>query len=693
MLFISASTLYSQTQWEPTNGPYGGRIFALRVLDNQHILAGTNDGGIYRSTDDGSTWKYDGLAMSTVRTIIERPKGRVLAGLQQGFMISSDTGNSWNTTPVQHSGFGIAVNASGYIFTGGWGEMSRSTDDGATWNSVGMGITSPYVDELFCTDANTLLAGLYPNAGVNDGGLYRSTDDGASWQLADARFSGSSVEAIVQNGTAIYAASGQNGVARSTDDGVTWTFPSSTLNATNILSFLFLDDRNAFAGNQVGQVLKSTDAGETWTIAFSLPGQPNIYSLDRLNSGTLLAGTNFGGIYRSTDNGTTWTLSSDGLTSIDPASMASNSKGEIYVSFSISGNQGAIQKTADQGQSWTQIQNPPSGASLLAFGPSDELYVGGYAGGPFYTVDNGATWTSDSIGSPRIYYSAFAVSRQRDIAVGGFSGELFLRRAGETQWLNLTGKAGSSQIFSLSFIGSTLFVCTGNNGLHRTKDKGATFEKLTNGMTELSVSVITENPGDGLYIGTFGSVFRSTDNGDSWSRLPKTPNGLIPGIAFPNSKSIFVTVQYRGISYIHSGAASWETINDGLPNLILKHLFSTPSGALIVSTKGNGLFRMLSPPVSVERSENIPNKLALHQNHPNPFSTETALRYDVERGMHVRLTIHDLLGREVALLREDFHAPGEYSASFNGDALPSGMYLVRMVTPFSTKTRAMILSK
>lgn len=693
MLFMSVSTLYSQPRWEPTDGPYGGRIFALHVLGNQHVLAGTSDGGVYRSTDDGRTWKYDGLAMSTVRTIIESSNGRIFAGLQQGLMISSDNGSTWNNTQVQHSGFGLAANASGHIYIGGWGEMSRSTDDGATWNSVGMGITSPYIDELLITNTGTILAGLYPNAGVNNGGLYRSTDNGTTWQLADARFGGSGVEAIVQRGTTIYASSNQNGVARSTDDGATWTFPSSTLNATNIVSLLFLDDRNAIAGNGVGHLLRSSDAGEMWTIAFSLPGQPSIFSLDRLNSGTLLAGTNFGGIYRSTDNGSTWTLSSDGLTSIEPASMAINSKGEVHASFSISGNQGAIQKTSDQGQSWTEIQNPPSGASLLAFGPSDELYVMSYAGGPFYTVDNGATWTSDSVGAPRIYYSAFAVSRQRDIAVGGYSGELYLRRAGETQWLNLTGKAGSSQIFSLSFIGSTLFVCTGNNGLHRTKDKGVTFEKLTNGMNELSVTLIKENPGDGLYIGTFGSVFRSTDSGDSWSRLPNPPSGLISGIAFPNSKSIFVAVQYRSISYMHTGGTTWETINDGLPNLIMKHLFSTPSGALIVSTKGNGLFRMLSPPVSVGRSESIPGTLALHQNHPNPFRAETALRYDVERGMHVRLTIHDLLGREVALLREDFHAPGEYSASFNGDALPNGMYLVRMVTPFGTKTRTMIHSK
>lgn len=690
---VVITSLSAQSRWEPTSGPYGGRIFTLHVLGNQHVLAGTDDGGIYRSTDDGRTWKYDGLAMKTVRTIIESSNGRILAGLQQGLTISSDNGSTWNNTQVQHGAFGLAVNASGQIFIGGWGDMSRSTDNGATWGPVGMGITSPYIDELFCTDANTLLAGLYPNAGVNNGGLYRSTDNGASWQIADARFSGSSVEAFAKRGTTIYAASSQNGVARSTDDGATWTFPSSTLNATNILSLLLLDDRNAIAGNQVGHVLKSTDAGETWTITFAIPGQPNIYSLARLTSGTLIAGTNWGGIYRSTDNGTTWTFSSEGLTSIDPASMAINSKGEIHVSFSTSGNQGAIQKSSNQGQSWTQIPNAPQGAPLLAFGPSEALYIASLGVGPFHTSDNGATWIPDTAGAPRIYYSAFAVSQQADIALGGSNGELFLKKSGETQWLNLTGKAGSSRIQSLSFIGSTLFACTGNDGLHRTKDKGATFEKLSNGMSELTIANIKENPGDGLYIATFGGVYRSTNDGDSWTRLPNTPYGSLSGIAFPTSKSIFVAVQYQGISFMREGGTKWETVNDGLTNLIVKHLHSTPSGALIASTEGNGLFRMLSPPVSVEGSSNIPSTMFLHQNYPNPFHSETIVRYEVAHGMNLRLTVHDALGREVARLHDGFQTHGEYTVSFDGQTYRNGLYVVRMVTPIGMKSRSMILSK
>lgn len=692
MLFMSVSTLYSQPRWEPTGGPYGGRIFALHVLGNQHVLAGTSDGGVYRSTDDGRTWKYDGLAMSTVRTIIESSNGRILAGLQQGLMISSDNGSTWNNTQVQHSGFGLAANASGHIYIGGWGGISRSTDEGTTWNPVGLGITAPYVDELLITSTGTLFAGLYPNFGVNDGGLYRSTDAGATWQLADARFGGSGVEAIVQRGTTIYAGSLQNGVARSTDDGATWTFPSSTLNATEIISLLFLDDRNAIAGNNSGQLLKSSDAGETWTIAFAIPDSPNIYSLVRLNSGTLLAGTNFGGIYRSTDNGTTWIFSSDGLTNVNPDNMVINSKGEIHVSYGTSGIGNGIQQSSNLGQNWSNIPSVGRGATLLALGPSDVLYSATFLG-PFNTSNNGGIWMPDTAGAPHMYGTAFCVSEQSDIALGDSKGELFLKKGGETQWLNLTGKAGSSKIQSLSFIGSTLFICTSNDGLYRSKDKGATVEMLSNGMPERTIARIKENPGDGLYLATYGGVYRSTDAGDTWAQLPNTPYGSLSDIAFPTPKFIFVATKYKGISFLREGSTTWETLNDGLSNLIVTQLLSTPSGAVIASTEGNGLFRLLSLPTSVKNNSHMTSSVHLHQNHPNPFHAETALRYEVETGMHVRLTIHDLLGREVALLREDFHTPGEYSVLFNGDALPGGMYLARMVTPIGTKTRIMIHSK
>jgi len=57
-----------------------------------------------------------------------------------------------------------------------------------------------------------------------------------------------------------------------------------------------------------------------------------------------------------------------------------------------------------------------------------------------------------------------------------------------------------------------------------------------------------------------------------------------------------------------------------------------------------------------------------------PFSVATAAQ--------VRITVFDLLGREVVTLADGRYEAGVYQAVFDGSLLPSGMYLVRAdVTP------------
>ncbi len=57
-LFFSILVLFFQAlnaQWLQTNGPYGGLIKCYAV-NGSSIFVGTDQGGIYRSTNDGLTW-------------------------------------------------------------------------------------------------------------------------------------------------------------------------------------------------------------------------------------------------------------------------------------------------------------------------------------------------------------------------------------------------------------------------------------------------------------------------------------------------------------------------------------------------------------------------------------------------------------------------------------------------------------
>ncbi|KAB2919447.1 MAG: T9SS type A sorting domain-containing protein, partial [Bacteroidetes bacterium] len=73
-----------------------------------------------------------------------------------------------------------------------------------------------------------------------------------------------------------------------------------------------------------------------------------------------------------------------------------------------------------------------------------------------------------------------------------------------------------------------------------------------------------------------------------------------------------------------------------------------------------------------------PYAFALRQNYPNPFNPSTSVFYSVPQAGPVRLTVHDLLGRTVAVLEEGMKDPGDHMASFDAAGSSSGVYLCRL---------------
>jgi len=73
---------------------------------------------------------------------------------------------------------------------------------------------------------------------------------------------------------------------------------------------------------------------------------------------------------------------------------------------------------------------------------------------------------------------------------------------------------------------------------------------------------------------------------------------------------------------------------------------------------------------------NIPSEFALSQNYPNPFNPSTTISFQLDKPMNVSLSVHNLLGEEVALLINDEpKSAGYHNAVFSADELPSGVYI------------------
>lgn len=115
-----------------------------------------------------------------------------------------------------------------------------------------------------------------------------------------------------------------------------------------------------------------------------------------------------------------------------------------------------------------------------------------------------------------------------------------------------------------------------------------------------------------------------------------------------------------------------------------------------VSTAETGIFAAFTstnPTSIIEQSVEIPTVNQLHQNYPNPFNPSTTITFDVAETLPVKLTVFDILGREVTTLVNATLSPGSYSSQFNMNSLASGVYVYRIQIGSYTQTRTMMLIK
>jgi hypothetical protein len=95
-------------------------------------------------------------------------------------------------------------------------------------------------------------------------------------------------------------------------------------------------------------------------------------------------------------------------------------------------------------------------------------------------------------------------------------------------------------------------------------------------------------------------------------------------------------------------------------------------------------------------SGRIPARLALHANEPNPFQPQTLIRFDLPRPTTLALAVYNTSGQRVRTLVAGRRPAGTHSVVWDGkndrgDALASGVYLLRLETPDRQETRKAIL--
>lgn len=97
-----------------------------------------------------------------------------------------------------------------------------------------------------------------------------------------------------------------------------------------------------------------------------------------------------------------------------------------------------------------------------------------------------------------------------------------------------------------------------------------------------------------------------------------------------------------------------------------------------------------------------PRGFNLEQNYPNPFNASTVISYTTIAGAPVSLKIYNILGQEVSTLVPGQQGGGELqvvghhqvvwdATDSEGKALPSGIYLCKMIAGTYVETRKLVL--
>ncbi|MEW6511077.1 MAG: T9SS type A sorting domain-containing protein [Bacteroidota bacterium] len=88
-----------------------------------------------------------------------------------------------------------------------------------------------------------------------------------------------------------------------------------------------------------------------------------------------------------------------------------------------------------------------------------------------------------------------------------------------------------------------------------------------------------------------------------------------------------------------------------------------------------------------------PQGMSLFQNFPNPFNPSTKITFQLSAPSDVKLTVYDVLGREVAVLVNETEEVGTYAMLFDASALSSGVYLYRLTAGETSQVRKMLLMR
>ncbi len=104
-------------------------------------------------------------------------------------------------------------------------------------------------------------------------------------------------------------------------------------------------------------------------------------------------------------------------------------------------------------------------------------------------------------------------------------------------------------------------------------------------------------------------------------------------------------------------------------------------------------FPLLERTIDAVDANDAPASFRLGEAYPNPFNPVTTIPFELTSTSYLSLAVVDLAGREVAILHDGLAERGTHQLQFDGSALASGIYLLRLEADGEGDLKKLLLVK
>jgi len=627
-------------------------------------------GMIFKTEDGGDTWTMVGDTSNYQADLefVEAIDANLvyISGEDSTMLKTEDGGDTYTLSDCTFNGEdldgGLAftdANCGVVISDGNGGNTWYTHDGGDTWNFVPVGsnwppgtISSRIYDIAAAGDSTFLISGYhYVTVISHDGGKTYERIGNVSYDYVRNEL----VEMITPD--EFYLAGEY--VAKTTDGGSTWD-TLTVGSAQSMIDLVMTDADNGYLFMNYGHWMKTTDGGSSWSPLLDWPAISFWGLSTPTDNKIVLSAWGGGEISISEDGGNTFSY---------PSNAATGAMSHLYEcefidadNGIVAGEDGFIGVTEDGGATWTSVTNPMQEVrfgtyNALKYASPDTIYGSGDDGLIFRSPDGGYTWNPvSSEGEEDIL--DFWTFGPEDVVTAGDDGLICAIKPGVDSFAVVDTLYHEKDIRAVEYKNDVgLFVTSGayNAG-------GGTVNRITTGDDTAAV-VFTEPDGDDIY-----------------------------DVEFVNDTLAFIVGENGKIYRSGDAGVTW-TAEDSLTDVTLQKT-SYKNGKLWVVGQGGVVLKKMIEEVNVDNgNKTLPTEFSLEQNYPNPFNPTTIISFALPKATDVKLIVYNLVGQEVATIKDGHMKAGQYEMSFDAENLASGIYFYRLKAGSYTQLRKMTLLK